>query len=63
MKINVEVDLTTDEAKELFIPSEKQADFGNQMYQKWLEAVHKSITEVYNPINYMNNEDKSDTLK
>ena len=53
MKINVEIDLTTDEAKELFIPSEKQTEFGTEMYNKWLEAIQKSTMELANPMNYV----------
>lgn len=53
MKINVEIDLTTDEAKELFVPSEKQSELGTQLYKKWLEAVQKSTMELANPMNYV----------
>lgn len=53
MKINVEIDLTTDEAKELFVPSEKQSELGTQLYEKWLEAVQKSTMELANPMNYV----------
>ena len=53
MKINVEIDLTTDEAKELFIPSEKQTEFGTEMYNMWLEAIQKSTMELANPMNYV----------
>jgi hypothetical protein len=63
MKINVELDLTTDEAKELFIPSEKQAELGSQIYEKWLESVHKNIMELYNPMNYVKDEDKRSSFK
>ncbi len=53
MKINVEIDLTTDEAKELIMPSEKQTEFGTEMYNKWLEAIQKSTMELANPMNYV----------
>ena len=53
MKINVEIDLTTDEAKDLFVPSEKQAEFGTEMYNKWLEAIQKSTMELANPMRYV----------
>jgi len=57
MKINVEIDLTPDEAKELFVPSEKQAEFGTQLYERWLEAVQKSTLDLMNPINYTKGQD------
>lgn len=53
MKINVEIDLTTDEAKELFVPSEKQAEFGTELYNKWLNAVQKCTMELANPMRYV----------
>ena len=52
MKINIEIDMTPEEAKELFVPSEKQAELGTQIYQGWLEAVHKNTIDLMNPANY-----------
>jgi hypothetical protein len=63
MKVNIELDLTTDEAKELFVPSEKQAEFGSQIYEKWLEAVQKSTMDLMNPANYVKDENKRNSLE
>lgn len=63
MKINVEVDLTPEEAKELFVPSEKQTEFGTQMYEQWLSAVQKSTMDLMNPANYMKDENKKTSIK
>lgn len=59
MKVKIEIDMTPEEAKELFVPSEKQAEFGSQLYEQWLASVQKSIMEAYNPMNNVKNEDKS----
>ena len=63
MKVNIELDLTTDEAKELFVPSEKQAEFGSQIYEKWLEAVQKSTMDLMNFANYVKDENKRNSLE
>lgn len=53
MKVTIELDMTPEEAKELFVPSEKQAEFGTELYNKWLEAIQKSTMELTNPMNYV----------
>lgn len=58
MKINIEIDLTPEEAKELFVPSEKQAELGTQLYQSWLEAVQKSTWDMMNPEKYSKGQDR-----
>ena len=58
MKINIEIDMTPEEAKELFVPSEKQAELGTQLYQGWLEAVHKNTLDLMNPANYSKGQDR-----
>ncbi|MEM8632781.1 MAG: hypothetical protein AAGF74_16240 [Pseudomonadota bacterium] len=48
MKVNIEIDCTPEEFKELFIPSEKQAEFTAKAYQAMMEAAQKAIVEQFN---------------
>ena len=45
--------MTPEEARELITPTEKQAELGAEMYNKWLEAIQKSTMELANPMNYV----------
>ena len=41
MKIKIELDLTAEEAQELFIPGEKQAEFAEAMTIAYINAMQK----------------------
>jgi hypothetical protein len=47
MKININIDLTPDEAKDLFIPSEKQAEFLAALTKAYTEAITKVVVAAY----------------
>ena len=47
MKINIEIDCTPEELKELFIPSDKQAEFSARAYQAFLEATQKAFVDQF----------------
>lgn len=53
MKIKVELDLTPDEAKELFVPSEKQHEFTVMLYDAYVKALHETIWDHVDPHNMM----------
>lgn len=44
MKIKIEVDMTPDEMQDLFIPSNKQKEFAQAMYNAYVEAMTKAAT-------------------
>lgn len=52
MKINIELDITPEEAKELFVPSDKQTEFGIMLYDAYVKAVQKQIWEHVDPHNF-----------
>ena len=44
--MKITVDLTPEEFKELFVPSEKQTEFGTQLYQEWMNTVQKHTEDM-----------------
>lgn len=44
MKIKVELDLTPEEAQDLFIPSNKQKEFAKAMYDAYIEAMTRAAS-------------------
>jgi hypothetical protein len=53
MKIKVEMDLTPEEAKDLFVPSEKQGEFYNMLYDAYTNAVQETVLKHVDPNNFM----------
>ena len=52
MKINIELDLTPEEAKELFVPSDKQTEFMKVTYDAYVKAVQATVLDHVDPFNY-----------
>lgn len=52
MKIKIELDLTPEEAKELFVPSDKQTEFGVMLYDAYTKAVHETVLKHIDPNNF-----------
>jgi hypothetical protein len=46
--MKIEIDLTPDEFKELFLPSEKQAEFAAKMGQAYFDAMTKLAAGTFN---------------
>jgi len=46
MKVRIEIDCTPEEFRDLFVPSEKQAEFAAKAYQAMVEASQKAMTEA-----------------
>lgn len=42
MKLKIELDLTPEEAQDLFIPSNKQKEFATALYNAYIEAMTKA---------------------
>lgn len=53
MKIKVELDLTPEEAKELFVPSDKQHEFGIMLYNAYVDALHDTVWKHVDPHDMM----------
>jgi hypothetical protein len=53
MKIKVELDLTPDEAKELFVPSDKQTEFSMMLYDAYTKAIHETMWKHIDPNDMM----------
>lgn len=46
------MDLTPDEAKELFVPSDKQSEFTMVLYESYIEALNKLVLSHVDPYNF-----------
>ena len=60
MKINIELDITPEEAKELFVPSDKQTEFGMMLYDAYTKALQDQIWRHVDPHNFTGMRDKDD---
>lgn len=53
MKVKVELDLTAEEFKELFVPGDKQTEFAMKTYDAYVEALGKMVWKQIDPYNVM----------
>jgi hypothetical protein len=53
MKVKLEIDLTPDEAKELFVPNGKQTEFMTMLYDAYVDALHETTWKHVDPNNIM----------
>lgn len=51
MKINIEIDLTPKEAKELFVPGDKQTEFMTKTYDAYVAALQNMVWDQIDPHN------------
>ena len=47
------MDLTPEEAKDLFVPSEKQGEFYGMLYDAYTNAVQETVLKHIDPNNFM----------
>ena len=52
MKVTIELDVTPEEFKELFIPSERQAEFMNVTYDAYVDALADVVKKQIDPYNF-----------
>ena len=52
MKIKLEMDITTEEFQELFIPGERQQEFQMKLYDAYSEALKKFMWNQVDPYNF-----------
>lgn len=62
MKVKIELDLTPEEAKELFVPSDKQTEFGVKLYDAYVQAVHGVVKTHVDPFNFTGMRDENNGL-
>ena len=60
MKINIEIDLTPDEAKDLFVPGDKQTEFQMKTYDAYVKALQGMVWDQIDPYNMFNRKNKDD---
>jgi hypothetical protein len=53
MKIKIEFDLTPEEAKEFFVPTEKQAEFSIMLYEAYIDALNAQVLKHVDPHNFL----------
>ena len=52
MKVKIELDLSPEEAKELFVPSDKQSEFMRVTYDAYVRAVQATVLDHVDPYNF-----------
>ena len=58
MKVNIQIDLTPEEAKELFVPSDKQTEFQMKTYDAYVRALQGLVWDQVDPYNMFNRKDE-----
>ena len=59
MKIKIDIDLTPDEAKELFVPGDKQNEFMTKTYDAYVAALQNMVWDQVDPHNMFNRKNKN----
>jgi len=52
MKIKIEIDMTPEEAKEMFVPGDKQTEFMQVTYNAYVKALNSMIMDHVDPYNF-----------
>ena len=60
MKINIEIDLTTEEAHGLFVPSDKQTEFMTKTYDAYCTALQNMVWDQIDPYDAFRRKNKND---
>jgi hypothetical protein len=58
VKITIELDVTPDEFKELFVPSERQQEFVEVTYNAYAEALRKLVLKQIDPYDFTGMQNK-----
>jgi hypothetical protein len=53
MKVTIEIEGKPEEFQEIFIPSEKQAEFMTMTYDAYVDALRRLVWEQIDPHNFM----------
>ena len=58
MKITIELDVTPDEFKELFVPSDRQQEFIEVTYNAYADALRKLVLKQIDPYDFTGMQNK-----
>ena len=58
MKVTIELDVTPDEFKELFVPSERQQEFVEVTYNAYADALRKLVLKQIDPYDFTGMQNK-----
>ena len=58
MKILIELDVTPEEFKELFVPSDRQQEFVEVTYDAYAEALRRLVLKQIDPHNFTGTQDE-----
>jgi len=58
MKVNIQIDLTPDEAKELFVPGDKQTEFMTRTYDAYVKALQDMVWDQVDPYDMFKRKNK-----
>jgi hypothetical protein len=58
VKITIELDVTPDEFKELFVPSERQQEFVEVTYNAYADALRKLVLKQIDPYDFTGMQNK-----
>ena len=58
MKVTIELDVTPEEFKELFVPSERQQEFVEVTYNAYAEALRKLVLKQIDPYDFTGMQNK-----
>lgn len=58
MKVTIELDVTPDEFKELFVPSDRQQEFVEVTYNAYAEALRKLVLKQIDPYDFTGMQNK-----
>jgi len=61
MKVKMEIDLTPEEARELFVPGEKEQEFITLTYDAYTYALQEMLKKHVDPYNFIWNTNESKT--
>lgn len=60
MKVKIEIDITPDEAKELFVPGDKQTEFQMKTYDAYVKALQDMVWDQVDPYNVFKRKNKNE---
>jgi len=60
MKVKIEIDLTPEEAKDLFVPGDKQTEFMTKTYDAYTKALQDMVLDQVDPYDMFKRKNKND---
>lgn len=60
MKVKIEINLTPEEAKDLFVPGDKQTEFQMKTYDAYTKALQDMVWDQIDPYNMFNRKNNNE---